>query len=132
MLKFVSVINLLLVVPAGFFVCLLCLFACYGYSNGRTGEAEEEDKGDTGKQSVAGLLRAVAKDRYILLIVGLFVFYNLTRDTLEYTTLSQIQAYFRQNESLVAGFIGAMLSVREIVTLVARTFLSGRLLSVSA
>jgi len=129
MLKFVSVINLLLVVPAGFFVCLLCLFALLRIQHGRTGEAEEEDKGDTGKQSVAGLLRAVAKDRYILLIVGLFVFYNLTRDTLEYTTLSQIQAYFRQNESLVAGFIGAMLSVREIVTLVARTFLSGRLLS---
>jgi HEAT repeat protein len=132
MLKFVSVINLLLVVPAGFFVCLVCLFGLLRIQHRRTGEAEEEeeeDKADTGRQSVAGLLRAVAKDHYILLIVGLFVFYNLTRDTLEYTTLSQIQAYFRQNESLVAGFIGAMLSVREIVTLVARTFLSGRLLS---
>jgi HEAT repeat protein len=132
MLKFVSVINLLLVVPAGFFVCLVCLFGLLRIQHRRTGEAEEEeeeDKADTGRQSVAGLLRAVAKDHYILLIVGLFVFYNLTRDTLEYTTLSQIQAYFRQNASLVAGFIGAMLSVREIVTLVARTFLSGRLLS---
>jgi ATP:ADP antiporter, AAA family len=61
--------------------------------------------------------------------VGFYVFYNITRDTLEYTNLGQIQAYFRQNESQVAGFIGVMLSVREIVTLVARMFLSSRLLS---
>jgi ATP:ADP antiporter, AAA family len=130
LLKVVSVINLLLVVPAGFLVCLLCLFGLLREQHEHTGEEEEdEDKTETTKQSVLGLLRAVAKDHYVLLIVGLYIFYNITRDTLEYTSLSQIQAYFRQHESQVAGFIGVMLSVREIVTLVARTFLSSRFLS---
>jgi len=46
MLKVVSVTNLLLVVPAGFLVCLLCLFGLLRKLHERTGEAEEEEDED--------------------------------------------------------------------------------------
>ena len=126
-LKIISVTNLLLVAAGGFFLCLLILFDLLRISPQRSDEDENED--ESINQSVGSLLRAVLKDRYILLIVGLYFFYNLTHDTLEYTNLSQIQAHFHQSENHVAAFIGGLLSAREIITLIARTLLSGWLLN---
>jgi ATP:ADP antiporter, AAA family len=126
-LKIISVTNLLLAAAAGFFLCLLFLLDLLRTRGDYAEESDDEDEATN--QSVLGLLRAVVNDRYIMLFVGLYLFYNLTHDTLEYTNLSQIQAYFHQNEKQVAVFIGGLLSARELITLTVRTLFSGWLLN---
>ena len=68
---------------------------------------------------------AVSRDRYIILIIGMYGLYNLTHETLEYTVLSQIQSHFHQSETHVAVFIGALLSTRQLFGLIGRIVFSG-------
>src|SRR4029079_1606286 len=92
-----------------------------------SGAGEDDEEALPG--GLLGLVRSIASDRYILIIGGLYLVYGLSHDTVDYLQLVSIQGRLGGSSEELASFIGVLYSVRQIIVLVARSLLSGRLLA---
>lgn len=126
LLRAVSLTTLLLIAAGGIALCLVFLIRIL---RSRDTSGTEEDDEEPLPGGLLGLVRSIASDRYILIIGGLYLVYSLSHDTVDYLNLVQIQGRLGGSSEELAAFIGVLYSVRQIVVLVARTLLAGRLLA---
>lgn len=121
-------------------LCALCALACLplpGLLLARVADRPTEDDeadasggdGDGKGGRLIDTLRAIGRDKYLLLLVAFDACYQLTHDALEYTSQVQVQAHFVGDSGAVTAFIGYQMAAQQVLVLLLRAGLSGRVLS---
>lgn len=91
---------------------------------------EDEAEGPEGARGgFLDTLRMIGRDRYLLILVAFDASYQLTHDALEYTSQVLIQARFAADNEAVSTFVGYLFAAQQVLVLVLRALLSGRLLT---
>ena len=126
LVRFASVEQLVLLAAAFGALAGVMLIGVLG-ANRR--QAEPEDRQPEEGEARRGLLRTVARDRYLLLIALSYVFYYVSYELLRYVNVVQIEARFLLDTAAMASFFGALAAVRTLLVLGVRTFASGRLIA---
>ncbi|GDY11946.1 hypothetical protein LBMAG53_08240 [Planctomycetota bacterium] len=74
-------------------------------------------------------LKALSRERYVVLMLGLPVVYTLAYDFLEYAYLGQAELRFQGDAAGLASFLGTVLVCWQTLTLLLRATITGRLLT---
>ncbi len=119
-------IHLLPIALVGLVGCLVVVVAISArFTDALTGSSQARLEAEQERpSSLLDLLR----NRYFLLLASLVVFLNLANYIVDFSFLSQVRGRF-QGPSEIAQFIGLFFGVTKILELLAKVFLSGRLLS---
>jgi ATP:ADP antiporter, AAA family len=89
--------------------------------------ASHEERRAAAEERRSGLAQLL-RSRYFLLLAALIIFLNLANYIVDFSFLSQVRGRF-QGPTAIAQFIGIFFGVTKILELLAKVFLSGRLLS---
>ena len=119
-------VHLLPIALVGLVGCLAVVVAInQRFAEALSGSREQHVSSEDARGSgLASLLR----NRYFLLLAALIIFLNLANYVVDFSFLSQVRGRF-QGPTEIAQFIGLFFGVTKILELLAKVFLSGRLLS---
>ncbi len=119
-------VHLLPIALAGLVGCLAVVVAISMRFAGPLAAGSEENAA-AGAERRAGLLDLV-RTRYFLLLAALVVFLNVGNYVVDFGFLSQVRGRF-QGPTAIAQFIAVFFGVTKTLELLAKVFLSGRLLT---
>lgn len=122
LVQFLGTPNLLLISAGGLVFCLVVLVTILHRFGNRLSAPQEEEKKAPDQFSY------LLKNRYLILIFLLAVFSVFTAYFLSYVFMDQVQAGHNQVDWL-SSFLGVFYGIADVVSLLFRTFLSGRLLN---
>lgn len=88
-----------------------------------SGAAEEEEAGESSN------VRALLRDRYVLLLLVLPVLFTLAYDFVHYAFFSVAEARYLRDDAAMASFLGLVLTISQGMALFGKTLLSGRVLT---
>lgn len=121
-------VHLLPIALAGLVGCLVVVLAIgarfRSSLGGATTQAAATSSATTERTGLLGLLQS----RYFLLMAGLVILLNVGNYVVDFAFLSQVRARF-QGPTGIAQFLGLFFGVTKTLELVAKVFLSGRLLT---
>ncbi len=127
LVRLIGTENLFLVMLVCVFICLACVYVVQ--RDYRAALAPSDVRlADDAKTVAASSWRSLLSNRYVQLIILLYILAWTSNYILDYTFLAQLQTHFLSAPEQIAGFIGIMFGLVQLTTMLLKVFVSGRLL----
>ena len=126
LLATLSVHHVVWIAAGGYLACLGLLLALL--RGRRSVSYPNEAPGTTDRAARPEGMRAMLRERYVVLLVMIPVAYTLAYDFLEYGFLSQAEIRHEHDKAALAAFLGTMLAAGQMLTLLTRVLISGHVL----
>ena len=124
LLRVLAVSHVIWITAAGYLVCLAMLLALL-----RERRHADDPRDADDRATPPASWRAMLQERYVVLVLMVPVVYTLAYDFLEYAFFSQAEARYGQDQAALAGFLGTVLVVGQLLTLLTRTMISRRVMA---